>query len=128
MVKWPISGNVHLISPENIEFDKDDLNIFQGFGNYFQAMGKIKIGKGTWIALNVGIITANHSMYNLDEHSEAKDVTIGEKCWIGMNTVVLPGVCIGNNTIVGAGSVVTKSFVEGNCVIAGNPVKKIRDL
>ena len=45
-----------------------------------------------------------------------------------MNSVILPGIVLGNHTIVGAGSIVTKSFPEGNCVIAGNPAKKIRDL
>lgn len=42
--------------------------------------------------------------------------------------MILPGITLGDNTIVGAGSVVTKSFPEGNCIIAGNPAKKIRDL
>ena len=45
-----------------------------------------------------------------------------------MNSVILPGVTVGTRTIVGAGSVVTKSFPEGNCVVAGNPAKKIKDL
>lgn len=44
-----------------------------------------------------------------------------------MNAMILPGVKLGNNTIVGAGSVVTKSF-EGDCIIAGNPAKKIKDI
>ncbi len=54
------------------------------------------------------------------------DVNIGEKCWIGMNSVILPGVTLGTNTIVGADSIVTKSFPEGFCVIAGNPAKIIK--
>jgi acetyltransferase-like isoleucine patch superfamily enzyme len=57
-----------------------------------------------------------------------KDVIIGKKCWIGMNSVILPGVCLGDHTIVGAGSVVTKSFPDGNCIIAGNPARIIRVL
>ena len=59
---------------------------------------------------------------------DARDVIIGEKCWIGMNCVVLPGVTLGDHTIVGAGAVVTKSFKDGYCVIAGNPAKKIKDI
>ena len=55
-------------------------------------------------------------------------IIIGQGCWIGMNSVILPGVVLGEKTIVGAGSVVTKSFLEGYCVIAGNPAKKIKDL
>lgn len=45
-----------------------------------------------------------------------------------MNSVVLPGVSLGPHTVVGAGSVVTKSFPDGYCVVAGNPAKIIRRL
>ena len=127
-VPWPVSARICVICPENIEFHEDDLNNFQGIGNYYQAIGKIKIGRGTYIASNVGIITANHKIGNLDEHEEAKPVSIGDNCWIGMNSIILPGVSLGNNTTVGAGSVVTKSFPDGNVVIAGNPAKVIRKI
>lgn len=126
--RYPVGENCFIICPENIEFHPDDLNNFHSFGTYFQAFGKIKIGKGTYIAPNVGIITSNHSFDNLDNHETPKEVTIGEGCWIGMNSVILPGVILGNKTIVGAGSVVTKSFEKGNCVIAGNPAKLIKTL
>lgn len=43
-----------------------------------------------------------------------------------MNSVILPGVVLGEHTVVGAGSIVTKSFSEGYCVIAGNPAKIIK--
>lgn len=125
---WPCSARIHVVNPQNISFHPDDINNFQGFGNYFQAVGHISIGRGTYIAPNVGIITSNHDIDNLDDHLPPKPVFIGEKCWIGMNSTILPGVNLGSNTIVGAGSVVTKSFPEGHCVIAGNPAKKIRDL
>ena len=45
-----------------------------------------------------------------------------------MNSVILPGVVLGDHTVVGAGSIVTKSFEDGYCVIAGNPAKVIRTL
>ena len=54
-------------------------------------------------------------------------VSIGKYCWIGMGSIILPNVNLGDFTIVGAGSVVTKSF-SGYCVIAGNPAKLIRKL
>lgn len=123
---WPISPRIEVALPENIEFHPDCLNNFQGFGNYYQAFGKITIGKGTWIAGNVGIITSNHKIGDLDQHDEPKPVTIGNDCWIGMNSVILPGVILGDYTVVGAGSVVTKSFEKGNCVLAGNPAKVIK--
>lgn len=125
-VGWPVSPQITVVKPQNIEFSTDDLNNFQTFGTYFQAIGKITIGKGTWIAPNVGLITANHNLYDLDKHDEAKPIIIGKQCWIGMNSILLPGVTLGDNTIVGAGSIVTKSFPDGHCVIAGNPAKVIK--
>lgn len=126
--KWPVSPRCTVIWPQNITFHPDDLNNFQSLGCYYQGIGKIDIGKGTYIAQNVGIITANHDPADLDKHLEPKPVIIGEKCWIGMNSVILPGVTLGPNTVVGAGSVVTKSFPEGNCVIAGSPAKVIKSI
>lgn len=129
-IPWPVSPGVKIYLPkkDNIVFDADDLNNFQTNGTYFQAIGKIIIGKGTYIASNVGIITANHDINNLDKHCEVRDVILGEKCWIGMNSVILPGVELGPKTIVGAGSIVTKSFLDGNCVIAGNPARIIKKI
>lgn len=127
-VRWPVASSIRVIYPENIDFHPDDLNNFQNFGSYYQAIGKITIGKGSYIAPNVGLITSNHDIMNLDLHSEPKPIILGEKCWIGMNSVILPGVILGNHTVVGAGSVVTKSFPKGNCVIAGNPARIIREI
>lgn len=127
-IPWPVSPRIGIICPENISFHPDDLNDFQGFGNYYQAIGKITIGRGTYIAPNVGIITANHTISDLNIHDEANPVTLGEKCWIGMNSVILPGVTLGPNTVVGAGSIVTHSFPKGYCIIAGNPAKIIREI
>lgn len=128
--KFPVSPFIAIDNPEKIYFDNDDLNNFRHFGCYYSNAhgGKIIIGKGTWIAPNVGIITTNHSFTNLEKHDIPKDVKIGENCWIGMNAVILPGVILGDKTIVGAGSVVTKSFLEGNMIIAGNPAKLVRNL
>ena len=61
------------------------------------------------------------------EH-EHKEVRIEDYCWIGINVVILPGVHLGPRTIVDAGSVVTKSFPDGFCVIGGNPAKIIKVL
>lgn len=128
-IPWPVSPFIIISDPKNVIFNVDDINNFQTFGNYFQNFkATIHIGKGTFIAPNVGIITINHDPYNLDKYLDGKDVIIGEKCWIGMNTVILPGVELGNYTVVGAGSVVTKSFPEGNAIIAGNPAKVIKKI
>ncbi len=126
-IRWPVSPFVEV--GDNIEFDPEDLDNMNEFGNYYQTIdGKITIGSGTCIAPNVGIITTNHNLYDNTKHDSGKDVVIGEKCWIGMNSVILPGVVLGNNTVVAAGSVVTKSFTEGNCVVAGNPAHVIKKI
>lgn len=125
---WPVNPRNSIVSPQNIHFHPDDLNNFQSFGCYFQAFGTITIGHGTYIAPNVGLITANHDPADLDTHLDPKPIVLGENCWIGMNSVILPGVTLGPGTVVGAGSVVTKSFPDGNCVIGGNPARKIKNL
>jgi acetyltransferase-like isoleucine patch superfamily enzyme len=116
-------------NPRNIHFDPDDLNNFQTPGTYFQNFkGNIYIGKGSYIAPNVGLITADHDLSNLDSHQVGEDIRIGEDCWIGMNAVVLPGVSLGPRTIVAAGAVVTRSFPDGNVVVAGVPARPIKSL
>ena len=127
-VPWPCSEFVRVGKYQNIHFDPDDINNFMGFGIYFQTMedGHIYIGHGTYIAANVGIITTNHNLMDPDQHIASRDIHLGEKCWIGMNSVILPGVTLGNHTVVGAGAVVTKSFPRGYCVIGGNPARIIK--
>jgi len=89
---------------------------------------RIRIGRNVWVGYGTKIITANHNLYDPSKHDDYEEVILGDDVWIGANCVILPGVWLGNNTVVGAGSVVTKSFPEGHCVVAGNPAKKIREL
>lgn len=128
-VPWPCGHNTIVGTPENIYFKQSSLNVFQMNGCYFQAhRGKIYIGENCEIAPNCGLITTNHDFKNLSVHQEGKDIVIGDNCWIGMNSVILPGVILGKRTIVGAGSVVTKNFKEGNVIIAGVPAVIIKKL
>ena len=94
---------------------------------YIQGLGKIYIGDYTQIAPGVGIISSNHDVYNSTLQVPGK-ISIGKYSWLGMNSVILPNVELGDFTIVAAGSVVTKSFSEGYCVIAGVPAKIIKQL
>lgn len=96
-------------------------------GNYIQGAGGIYIGDYVRIATNCGLLSSNHDLYD-HNISHNKPIRIGDYSWIGMNSVITAGVELGTRTIVGAGSVVTKSFPEGYCVIAGNPAKIIKYL
>lgn len=92
--------------------------------------GKITIGNNVFIAPNVCIITEEHSMdvtQRLAGLEYTHPVCIGDNVWICAGVIVLPGVTIGANCVIGAGSVVTKD-IPPNCVAVGNPCKVIRSL
>jgi acetyltransferase-like isoleucine patch superfamily enzyme len=126
---FPVGLTCTLSSEKNITFHIDDLNNFSSPGVYFQNFdGHIYLGKGTYIAPNVGIITSNHILSDLRKHTKGEDVIIGENCWIGMNCVVLPGVELGDGSVVAAGSVVTRAFPQGKVLLGGTPAKIIKYL
>jgi UDP-3-O-[3-hydroxymyristoyl] glucosamine N-acyltransferase len=106
--------------------------------------GTIKIGNHTYFRMstitctrsielgNDVIVSAqalliDHDGYGLDGNPAiSKSIKIGNHVWIGMRAMILKGVTIGDNSVVGAGAIVTKD-VEPNIIVAGNPAKKIRD-
>lgn len=126
---FPVCLTCSISRGDRIFFHADDLNNFQSPGTYFQNFSAdIYLGRGVYIGPNSGIITDNHDVHNLDNHVGGADVRIGDRCWLGMNTVVLPGVVLGDATIVAAGAVVTKSFPDGGVVLGGVPAKIIKYL
>ena len=123
---WPVHFTSVIGGPENILIGVDAAAGISP-GCYIQGGGKIVIGDYTQVGPNVGIISANHDLYD-NRQSSRGIVEIGAYCWIGMGSIVLPGVTIGDHTVVAAGSIVTKSFPDGYCVLAGNPAVKIKHL
>ena len=90
----------------------------------------VTIGDDCFIGPNVSIYTACHSTDPVERNRRnewAEPVSIGDSVWIGGNVTILPGVSIGNNTTIGAGSVVTKD-IPANVVAVGNPCRVIRKL
>lgn len=96
-------------------------------GCYLQGAGTIRFGDYVQLAPNVGILSANHDLYDQSKYNVAP-IVIGDYSWIGMNSVVTAGVMLGPRTIVAAGAVVTKSFPEGFCILAGVPAKVVKYL
>ncbi|AFT69991.1 Capsular polysaccharide synthesis enzyme [Alloalcanivorax dieselolei B5] len=126
---FPVVLGCHISNPEKINFHPDDLNNFQSPGTYFQNFSaEITLGKGVYIGPNVGLITANHNLKDPDLHEPGKPIVLKEKCWIGMNAVILPGVILGPRTIVAAGAVVANSFPKGGVMIGGVPAKVIKEV
>lgn len=92
-----------------------------------QGRGKVFIGDYVEIGPNCVIISGNHSLTRQSDVVR-KETILGDYCWMASSSIVLAGVVLGPRTIVGAGSVVTKSFPEGYCVIAGNPAKVVKTI
>ncbi|GAA4753274.1 acyltransferase [Flavisolibacter ginsenosidimutans] len=124
-VYWP----VHYRSTVNL-FE----NIVIGVGSapglspgcYIQGRGRVIIGNYVGIGPNVGIISGGHQLFDFRVPTKGY-IKIGNYSWIGMNSVILENVELGDFTIVQAGSVVKKSFKQGYCVIGGNPAVLIKE-
>lgn len=95
-------------------------------GCLMMSAGGITIEDEAMIAANVQLITNNH---DLEERMiiTCKPVRICRRAWIGAGSTILPGVTVGENAVVGAGSVVTKD-VEADTIVAGNPARVIRKI
>ena len=127
-----LGQNVHLEAPFYLDYGYrttigDDF--FSNFNLTVLDGGGVEIGDRVFIGPNVGIYTANHptDVRRREKGYEwALPVKIGNKVWIGGGVTILPGVTIGDNTVIAAGSVVTKD-IPANVVAAGNPCKVIKE-
>jgi maltose O-acetyltransferase len=105
-------------------------NVFINFNCTVIDGGNLSIGDNTLLGPNVQLLTIDHDVdptLRLERHNYAKDICIGNNVWLAAGVTVLPGVSIGDNSVIGAASVVTKD-VPANCLYAGNPARKIREL
>lgn len=105
-------------------------NFFANYNCTIIDVARVTIGDNCQFAPNVSIYTAGHPVHPDSRNSLYEygiGVSIGDNVWIGGSTVILPGVHIGSNTVIGAGSVVTKDIPDW-VVAAGNPCKVIRKI
>ena len=127
------AGDVYFEPPFHCEYGKHIAvgeNFYANTGCVMLDVGQITIGKNVMFGPNVAIYTAGHPMHHESRNSGYEygiPVVIGDNVWIGGNCVVLPGVKIGNNTVIGAGSVVTKDIPD-QVFAAGNPCRVIREI
>jgi maltose O-acetyltransferase len=104
--------------------------VFFNFNCIVLDVAPVVIGSRTMFGPNVQVYTATHPIDHMERSSGkeyAKPIVIGEDVWIGGSAVICPGVTIGNRSIIGAGSVVTKD-IPADVIAAGNPCKVIRPI
>lgn len=101
-------------------------NVFANHGLTMMSLGTITIEDGVMMGPEVGFFTVNHEPKNI-RTIMTKEIHIKKNAWIGARVSILPGVTIGENAIVGTGSVVTKD-VPDNCVAVGIPAKIIKKI
>ncbi|MGX8728173.1 MAG: sugar O-acetyltransferase [Lachnospiraceae bacterium] len=105
-------------------------NFFANYNCTMIDVAPIRIGDNVMLAPNVAIYTAGHPVHPETRNSMYEygiEIIIGDNVWIGGNTVICPGVHIGSNTVIGAGSVVTRDIPEW-VIAAGNPCRVIREI
>lgn len=105
-------------------------NIYANFNLTLVDDTHIYVGDATMFGPNVTIATAGHPILpELREQAYQYNmpVRIGKNCWLGAGVIVMPGVTIGDNTVIGAGSIVTKD-IPANVVAVGNPCRVIREI
>ena len=128
-----VKGNFTIVSPfycdygYNIEIGE---NFFANMNCVILDGAKVSFGDNVFIAPNCGFYTAGHPL-DAERRNQgleyAYPITVGDNVWIGANVSVLPGVSIGDNSVIGAGSVVTRS-IPANVLAAGNPCRVIREI
>ncbi|WP_319580743.1 sugar O-acetyltransferase [uncultured Methanospirillum sp.] len=133
LVKQPVDKTIIIETPfycdygVNITFGK---NFYANFNCVILDCARVQIGENTLLGPGVQIYTATHPVNPSTRRSHvecAYPVTIGDNVWIGGGSIILPGVTIRNNSVIGAGSVVTKDIPD-DVVAVGNPCRVMRSI
>ena len=128
-----VGENVWIEPDFKCEFGKNitiENDIYINFGCVILDCAKVTIGSHTLLGPNVGLYAANHATdanERINGGCYGKPIHIGKNVWLGGDVKVLPGVSIGDNTIIGTGSIVTKD-IPANVIAVGNPCKVIKEI
>jgi len=111
----------------NIEIGE---NFYSNYNLTILDATNVTFGDNVFIGPNCGFYTAGHPI-DVEKRNKgieyAKPIKVGDNVWFGGHVVVLPGITIGNNVVIGAGSVVTKDIPD-NTIAVGNPCKVIKNI
>lgn len=121
-----IRPNIKFVNGNNISIGN---NSGIGENSFIQDIGQVKIGDNVLMGPDIMIFTANHSIEKSKLINEqgyiVKDVKIENDVWIGARSIILPGVTVGQGSIIAAGSIVTKDIDEYS-IVGGNPARFIK--
>lgn len=130
-LKKKVSRSVQTERPTNVRNWRENISVGErvSFGGevYFGGGGAIAIGDDTMVAANVVFHTATHDYeaHPMWTWCVERPIEIGKHVWIGVGAIVLPGVKVGDYSVVGSGAVVN-SHVPRGAIVAGNPARIIR--
>lgn len=128
-----ISGSILIEQPFYCDYGYNICvgeNFYANFNMVILDEAPVTFGNNVFIAPNCGFYTAGHPLDPAERRKGleyARPISIGNDVWVGAGVSVLPGVTIGDNCVIGAGSVVTKD-IPSNSVAAGNPCKVIKTI
>ncbi|RDU58910.1 acetyltransferase [Helicobacter sp. MIT 14-3879] len=126
-----VDSSVWIIPPFYVDFGKNirvGKNFFMNQACTFMDRGGIIIGDDVFIAPKVCLTTINHDFNPYNRQATfCKPIIIKDRVWIGINATICPGVTLGENSIIAAGSVVTKD-VPPNAIVGGNPARVLKML
>ena len=123
-----VFGNFTVVHPENVSIGNDcGIN----HGVFILGASKIQIGSRVVLSarcmlIDAGLNSTEFGIKPFPDHSYGP-IIIEDGVWIGAGAIILPGVCIGRNSIIGAGSVVTKNIPDGSLAV-GNPARVVKKL
>lgn len=126
-----LPDGIHITPPFHCDYGQGirfGRNFYANSGCTILDGGAVTIGDNVLFAPNVALYTVNHPLdatLRSETWEHTAPITIGNNVWLGGNVVVLPGVSIGDNCVIGAGSVVTKD-IPANSLAVGNPCRVLR--
>jgi len=125
-IPWPVHYTSQIIAPEKIVIGNRTPGL--SMNCFIDARNGIEFGENVWIGPRVSLISQDHCNIDYNNYIESLPIKIGKNSLLCANSIILPSVCLGEHTVVAAGAVVTKSFLDGNVILGGNPARIIKKI